>query len=90
VGKGIARRLPLSPGGPEFVIAIDDESFDGLAAQMRTLGTFASNHPLMVVRASDLADPHTDADLYVGRLPSGDSGLCEGARVCVRRPSRPI
>jgi hypothetical protein len=66
VGKGTNSRLPFTLGGPEFIVAIEDERFDELAARFSAAVRVLGDAPVVVVRASDVDDPNKDADLYIG------------------------
>jgi hypothetical protein len=59
-------RKPFSLGGPAVIIAIDDEMYDEVASSFGDLD-FGAGAPRRFVRASELHDPHTEADLYLGR-----------------------
>ena len=77
MGKGdSSRRIPLSLGGPELIVAIDDDAFDDLAPRVGGALAEPGTAPLRIVRASELTDPNTEADLYYGRYRPSTPG-CE-------------
>ena len=66
MGRGTSARVPFSAGGRDIVIAIDDEGFDQIASRLReVLKEFPQ--PYVVVRASELNDPDTHSDFWLGR-----------------------
>ena len=56
------RRRPFSEGGTEIVIALDDEAYEHAGDIPATL----DGRPVLVVRARDLDDPDSEADLHYG------------------------
>lgn len=58
--------MPFSAGGRELVIAIEDEGFEDIALRLReVLADFPQ--PYAIVRASELDDPDTQSDFWLGR-----------------------
>lgn len=65
---------PMTLGGPEFIIAIDDEHFDRMAPIVRE--AFGRDGlPLSIVLASTLANPYGDSDLYYGAYRPTEPGF---------------
>lgn len=65
MGKGARpRHIAKSMGGPVWIIAVDDDVFDAMAASVSE--ALARVGPVQVVRASEFSDPATQADLYYG------------------------
>lgn len=66
MGRGTSTRVPFSAGGRDIVIAIDDDGFDQIASRLReVLADFPQ--PYVVVRASELSDPDSQSDFWLGR-----------------------
>ena len=59
------RRIPFTFGGPRVIVAIDDAAYERLRPAITEL-IAEIGLPLECVRASELARPHTESDLYFG------------------------
>lgn len=72
MGSGMSGpRTPFSLGGPVFIVAVEDADFRESDPKLR--GTIDGlGAPYEFVRASELANPHLESDLYLGTYkPSG-------------------
>ena len=59
------RRVPFTLGGPRVIVAIDDDAYERFLPVVTEL-IAEIGLPLACVRASELANPHTESDLYFG------------------------
>lgn len=59
------RRVPFTLGGPSVIVAIDDDAYERFLPAVTEL-IAKMGVPLECVRASELANPSAESDLYFG------------------------
>ena len=70
---GGGRPVPFTLGGPRVIVAIDDDAYERLLPAITAL-IAEIGLPLECVRASELAHPHTESDLYFGAYVPTQAG----------------
>jgi len=76
MGRGVRQRKPFTHGGPALIFAVDDEMIDALRPAIeRIVSELGDEVPYEIVRASELADPNTEADFWLGAPPATRPGF---------------
>lgn len=78
MGRGVRQRKPFAHGGPALIFAVDDEVLESVRPEIeRIVAELGHEVPYEIVRASELADPNTEADFWFGDLrPRARASRC--------------
>jgi hypothetical protein len=76
MGRGVHPRKPFTHGGPAVIFAVDDEVLESVRPEIECIVTELGDEvPYEIVRASELANPDTDADFWFGAPPPKRPGF---------------